>query len=151
MLDLLQTITEKEAQIATLEEDVAALKRAAKILGWNTNGSKPKEPAEVQQKEQPKEKKQKSGPGTYVIPVGDAAEQVLREASGPLHVKAIHKQILARWDMEPTWISVDSAMRKDRKGRFELKGKRLYDLKQRVLPLSKALPLPEDKTLAKVS
>lgn len=131
MRDILEVITEKETQIATLREDIAALKRAADILGsQNAHRSLPSATKELILQPQ-----QRTGPGKYRIAVGDAAEQVLREAGQSLHLDEILKRI-ALLGTNPPRTSLESAMRKDSKDRFKLKGKRMYDLKTpRALPL----------------
>ena len=133
MRDILEVITEKESQITNLKEDIAALKRAAVILGSQNGHRLPLPiPAIAERSARPK---QRSGPGKYEIPVGDAAEQVLKDAGRSLHLDEILKRI-ALLGTDPPRTSLESAMRKDSKARFVLKGKRVYDLRQKRLGLS---------------
>jgi hypothetical protein len=133
MRDIVEVITEKEIQIAALEEDIVALRRAAAILG-SQNGHKSFQP--ILAKEHKARPKQKSGPGKYEIPVGDAAERVLLDAGKALHLDEILSR-MAILGTDPPRTSLESAMRKDSRERFVLKGKRVYDLKQRGVPLAK--------------
>lgn len=149
MRDILQTISDKEARIAALEqeiavehEDVAALKRAALILEADPDGLIPVSKGVTAK---PK-KKASGGPNKYAVAVGDAAETVLINAGIPMHVRDITTAIENLYNINPSWISVDSAMRKDKKKRFALLSKRVYELTQKSLPaegepIKKALAL----------
>ena len=141
MRDINEVIAEKQSQIKQLQDDIAALKRAAEILGAHAtptqnNGDaalEPHEPPDMdkiirEHKPVPARKPIRTGPGKWHTPLGDAVEQILKNTGHPLHLDKIAGE-LAKQDIHPTPSSLDSALRKDSRSRFKLFSVRTYGLK----------------------
>lgn len=115
MNDLEKAIAQKEAQIAVLSDEVANLKRSLSILrgGGASSASVPT----------PRRRR-----GS--VTMGDAAEQILREANGPIHVDLIISRLVLQ-GINQGKATVVSGLLKDRRKRFKLIGGNIFDLAER--------------------
>jgi hypothetical protein len=118
-IDIIKDIESRELQISKLQEEISALKKVAEIYGLNGHSVKP----EVASAKKP------FGGSKFAMPVGDASAKVLENEKDGLHLDTILAKI-AELGATPTRTSLDSALRNDGKGRFQLLGNRIWKLKE---------------------
>ena len=110
-----------ERQIVTLQYDLDALKRTAAIISG----------APVTIHKSVARMKRSAGDKRVVRrgALGDGIEKVLRDAKKPVHKKDI-AAALDRMHVPYTKYSLDSALRKDHRGRFHGTGKGFFELRK---------------------
>lgn len=108
---LKQTLSKKEAELRDLTEDIEALRRAIAIISGNQGAAPGRAP-----------------PG---LTAGDAAEQILRNASRSMHITKVVEE-LKGLGLQLTKEQVSTALRKDRRKRFRNLGRNTFELSENV-------------------